>query len=142
LLRSAVSDSAANLFAFVPALGTGEALVFGVGAPLPTRLTFTELPPQLLPRSEAYADDPANQLGSQGLNFIASVVERWRGATMRRRVAANEPERDAKPTVGDALQSPPPEPEPSRFSLLKKPLADKPDPYAALRSPAAARANR
>ena len=31
LLRSAVSDSAANLFAFVPALGTREALAFGVG---------------------------------------------------------------------------------------------------------------
>ena len=46
LLRSAVSDAAANLFGFVPSLGTREALAFGVGVPLPTRLTFAELPPQ------------------------------------------------------------------------------------------------
>src|SRR6201999_1670628 len=44
LLRSAVSDTAANLFAFVPTLGTREALAFGAGIPLPTRITFAELP--------------------------------------------------------------------------------------------------
>src|SRR5262249_49177667 len=44
LLRSAVSDAAANLLAFVPSLGTREAIAFGVGVPLPTRLTFTEVP--------------------------------------------------------------------------------------------------
>ena len=32
LLRSAVSDTAANLFAFVPSLGTREALAFGAGS--------------------------------------------------------------------------------------------------------------
>jgi len=150
LLRSAVSDSAANLFAFVPALGTREALAFGVGTPLPTRLTFAELPRQLLPRSEAFTGHPANQMGGQDLNFIAAVVERWRGATMRRRVAADEAAREVKPTVGaEAVPPPPPvppapplAPEPGRFSLLKKPLTDKPDPYAALRSPAAAQGNR
>src|SRR5256885_9647417 len=57
LLRSAVSDSAANLFAFVPALGTRQALAFGVGVPLPTRLTFPELPPELLPKSDTFAKD-------------------------------------------------------------------------------------
>src|SRR5207302_6122844 len=57
LLRSAVSDSAAELFAFVPSLATREALAFGVGVPLPTRLTFSELPPQSIPRSEAFAGE-------------------------------------------------------------------------------------
>jgi hypothetical protein len=118
---------------------------------LPTRLTFAELPRQLLPRSEAFTGDPANQMGGQDLNFIAAVVERWRGATMRRRVAADEAARDVKPTVGaEAMpppvppvpSAPPLTPEPGRFSLLKKPLTDKPDPYAALRSPAAAPGNR
>src|SRR5207253_4651505 len=61
LLRSAVTDAAANLLAFVPSLGTREALAFGVGIPLPTRLTFAELPQQLLPRSEAFANEPALQ---------------------------------------------------------------------------------
>jgi len=131
LLRSAVSDSAANLFAFVPALGTREAIAFGVGVPLPTRLTFAELPRQMLPRSEAFAGDPANQLGGRDLNFITAVVERWRGATMRRKAAADEPVRDARPVAADA--APLPAPEPGRFNLLKKPLTDKPDPYATLR---------
>src|SRR5262249_31715956 len=57
LLRSAVSDSAANLFPFVPALGTREALAFGAGIPLPMRLTFAEVPRHLLPRSEAFSTD-------------------------------------------------------------------------------------
>ena len=40
LLRSAVTDAAANLVAFVPSLGTREVVGFGEGFPLPTRLTF------------------------------------------------------------------------------------------------------
>ncbi len=150
LLRSAVSDSAANLFSFVPALGTREAIAFGVGMPLPTRLTFAELPRQLLPQSEAFAGDPANRLGGRDLNFITTVVERWRGATMRRRVGAEDAAREGKPGVGAeaaasapaAPTAPPPAPEPNRFSLLKKPLTDKPDPYAALRNAAPVQTNR
>src|SRR5437588_7982766 len=44
LLRSAVSDAAANLLAFVPSLGTREVIAFGEGVALPTRLKFKELP--------------------------------------------------------------------------------------------------
>jgi uncharacterized protein len=84
LLRSAVSDSAVNLFAFVPALGTREALAFGVGVPLPTRLMFPELPAHLLPKSDTFANDPNLQASGTDLNFIASVVDRWRNATMNR----------------------------------------------------------
>jgi DNA helicase HerA-like ATPase len=139
LLRSAVSDSAANLFAFVPALGTREALAFGVGVPLPTRLTFPELPAGFLPKSDTFANDPTLQASGQDLNFIASVVDRWRNATMNR-AHANEPAAAAErppaprppvapsPTVAAAA------PDPARFSLLKKPPADRPDPLAALRA--------
>src|SRR4029077_13506397 len=59
LLQSAVSDTAANLFSFVPSLGTREALAFGVGVPLPTRLSFAELPQALLPKSEAFGKEGA-----------------------------------------------------------------------------------
>ena len=45
LLRSAVSDAAADLLAFVPSLGTREVVAFGEGVPLPARLTFNALPP-------------------------------------------------------------------------------------------------
>src|SRR5438128_2063032 len=95
LLRSAVSDTAANLFSFVPSLGTREALAFGVGVPLPTRLTFTELPAQLLPRSDTFSGASDAQAIGQDLSFIGSVVERWRGATMSQRAAA-ETTRDSR----------------------------------------------
>ena len=52
LLRSAVADTAANLLAFLPSLGTGEAFAFGEGVALPTRLKFKQLPAHLLPKSE------------------------------------------------------------------------------------------
>ena len=41
IVRSAVSDAAANLLAFVPSLGTREVLAFGEGVALPTRLKFS-----------------------------------------------------------------------------------------------------
>ena len=69
LLRSAVSDTAANLFAFVPSLGTREAFAFGVGVPLPTRLKFTELPAHLLPKSEALSRTSADDREGRELRF-------------------------------------------------------------------------
>jgi uncharacterized protein len=151
LLRSAVSDSAANLFAFVPALGTREALAFGVGVPLPTRLTFPELPSHLLPKSDTFANDPTLQANGQDLNFIASVVDRWRNATMNR--AQTDEQRDLRPALSERPPAPrppvaptslpaaaaaptaaAPASDPNRFSLLKKPPTDRPDPLAALRA--------
>src|SRR5262245_5550965 len=79
LLRSAVSDTAGDLFSFVPSLGTREALAFGVGVPLPTRLTFAKMETELLPKSEAFPDELVSPAGGFDLSFIASVVERWRG---------------------------------------------------------------
>src|SRR3984885_5582340 len=76
LLRSAVSDHGANLFVYVPTLGTREAVVFGVGVPLPTRLTFAEVPAHLLPRSESFAQDSNLKAASEDANFISAVVER------------------------------------------------------------------
>ena len=48
-MRSAVSDAAANLLAFVPSLGTREVIAFGEGVPLPTRLVLNELPAGRIP---------------------------------------------------------------------------------------------
>jgi hypothetical protein len=139
LLRWAVSDSAANLFPFVPALGTREALAFGAGIPLPMRLTFAELPPHLLPRSDVFAGHGGAEAGGEDVNFIAAVVERWRSATMRNRGAgggggADEAPRDLR-LLGTTEATPTqPATDPGRFGLLRKPLTDRPDPYAALRA--------
>ncbi|HEY4403991.1 MAG TPA: DUF87 domain-containing protein [Xanthobacteraceae bacterium] len=136
LLRAAVSDAAANLFGFVPSLGTREALAFGVGVALPTRLTFAELPRQLIPRCEAFADEQALPTASRDRSFIAAVLERWRGS-MARSTNADDGSRDPKPAIRpDAIPlQPGPAPEASRFSLLKKPLASQPDPFSAVRNP-------
>jgi len=82
IVRSAVSDAAANLLAFVPSLGTREVLAFGEGVALPTRLKFKQLPDNLIPQSQAVINastDPSSQMTE---DFIDSIIDRWRGATM------------------------------------------------------------
>jgi len=145
LLRSAVSDATANLLAFVPTLGTRETLAFGAGFPLPTRLTFAELPADLIPRSEAVGTAPGGHTSGHDLNFVATVIERWRSVAMNRGTVKVETSREvAKATAPDAppLQPAAPALDPNRFSLLKRPVADQPDPVAALRRPIAAPPNR
>jgi DNA helicase HerA-like ATPase len=141
LLRSAVSDAAANLFAFVPSLGTREALAFGVGVSVPTRLTFSELPPESIPRSEALAGNANMQHNSQDMNFIGTVVERWRGATTSQRKGLDEVA--GKPVTLAAAPSlaPAQAPEANRFSLLKKPLSERPELFSA-RAPAPGQSTR
>jgi hypothetical protein len=142
LLRSAVSDAAADLFGFVPSLGTREALAFGVGVPLPTRLTFSELPKQLVPRSETFADEAAP--AAHDLDFIVAVLERWRGATARPALNPDDGRRDAKPLP--CPETPPLQPSAgpdlSRFSLLRRPAADQAAPLPGLKKPASTPSSR
>jgi hypothetical protein len=123
LLRSAVSDTAANLLGFVPSLGTREAVAFGVGVGVPTRLTFAELPPPLIPRCEAFGD-AARRGEGRDLNFIAAVLERWRSAMARTPNPADEAAKAAVRPEAVPLQ--PAAPDASRISLLKKPTAAEP----------------
>jgi DNA helicase HerA-like ATPase len=146
LLRSAVSDAAANLLSFVPSLGTREVLAFGEGVALPTRLRFKEVPPHQLPRSEATIRTVPSVSAGHDMHFVGAVLERWRGATSQREVA-NDPtfapaQRSFEPRPPEPRYEPrpaeprAPEPrtveapmlqpslglDPDRFSLLKKPL--------------------
>jgi DNA helicase HerA-like ATPase len=123
LLRSAVSDAAANLLSFVPSLGTREVLAFGEGVALPTRLRFKEVPPHQLPRSEATIATVATGRG-QDIHFVASVLERWRGATTNRDTPMDPVVQDkALPRAAEApMLQPSLGLDPDRFSLLKRPL--------------------
>src|SRR5712664_3694289 len=94
LLRSAVSDAAANLLAFVPSLGTREVLAFGEGVALPTRLKFKELPEHLLPKSEAVSNTRIDVDGAVSDGFLDSVIDRWRGATMSHRAKVDDGPQD------------------------------------------------
>jgi DNA helicase HerA-like ATPase len=136
LLRSAVSDAAANLLSFVPSLGTREVLAFGEGVALPTRLRFKEVPQHQLPRSEATIATVSASAAGHDQSFVSSVLSRWRGATTHREVhvspdlSMNERPapipRSAEPPLPRTTDSPLLQPslglDPDRFSLLKKPL--------------------
>ena len=128
LLRSAVSDAAANLLSFVPSLGTREVLAFGEGVALPTRLRFKEVPVHQLPRSEATIASSPSVTAGHDMHFVAAVLERWRGATSNRDTpneAAISNDRSAG-RVMTPVEAPMLQPsmglDPDRFSLLKKPL--------------------
>jgi DNA helicase HerA-like ATPase len=127
LLRSAVSDAAANLLSFVPSLGTREVLAFGEGVALPTRLRFKEVPVHQLPRSEASISTVPSATSGHDMHFVGAVLERWRGATSNRDAAANDPSLGERspvrsPTVEAPMLQPSMGLDPDRFSLLKKPL--------------------
>ena len=128
LLRSAVSDAAANLLSFVPSLGTREVLAFGEGVALPTRLRFKEVPVHQLPRSEATIATTPSALSGHDIHFVSSVLERWRGATSHRETP-NDPtfdrggmDRPAPRMPESPMLQPSLGLDPDRFSLLKKPL--------------------
>lgn len=128
LLRSAVADHGADLFAFVPSLGTREALAFGAGVPLPTRLTFPELPAASIPRSESFVRNTGLNAEEIEQDFISAVVDRWRRATMSQQ--NDEPLRVPGSAAEAASLQPALSPghgggmpmEATRLSLLKKPI--------------------
>jgi DNA helicase HerA-like ATPase len=128
IVRSAVSDAAASLLAFVPSLGIREVFAFGEGVALPTRLKFGELPPHLLPKSEAVSSSRLDPAMGVSPDFIASVVERWRGATMSQKLKLDENAQDFEGLGIDEF-APVTQPhglDPERYDLLKKPGSDAP----------------
>jgi DNA helicase HerA-like ATPase len=126
LVRSAVSDAAANLLAFVPSLGTREVLAFGEGVALPTRLKFKEVPEHLLPKSEAVSNARIHIEGASD-GFLDSVIERWRGATMSHRAKPDDGTQDLDSLARQEFAPLQPSGglDPERFRILKKP-ADNP----------------
>jgi uncharacterized protein len=140
IVRSAVSDAAANLLAFVPSLGTREVLAFGEGVALPTRLKFKQLAPEFIPQSHAVINASSEASTRLTEDFIDTIIDRWRGATMSKpsidggaelealgrdefsalSIAPQAPSMAQQPSV--APQSPAtPRLDPDRFRLLKKP---------------------
>lgn len=78
IIQSALSEATASMLEFLPSLGTREAIAFGEGVTLPSRIYFSELPQSALPRgggakvTEAWSTD----LSDDGM--LESIVERWR----------------------------------------------------------------
>ena len=116
LIRSAVSDAAANLLGFIPSLGTREVFAFGEAVGVPTRLSFKQLPPDALPKSEAISAADADFGSKVDQDFIDVVVDRWRGATLSNRLRQEASATDA-PSDAPAPQK---RLDPERYRLLKK----------------------
>jgi uncharacterized protein len=81
ILKAGISDAAASLLAFMPTMGTGEAVTFGEGVALPTRIKFDMLPADELPRSNtaSFSKNWARDLPDD--SFLQEVVNRWRAQT-------------------------------------------------------------
>ncbi len=143
LIRSAVSDAAANLLAFIPSLGVREVFTFGSGVALPTRMRFQELAEAQRPSSEASGNTRSDAGTSMNKDLLTSVIDRWRSATMSHRAGDDDfndygdtpslqpaPQPAATyapppaPSAPSMYAAPPPSPrgEALRSSLLKKPL--------------------
>jgi uncharacterized protein len=148
IVRSAVSDAAANLLAFVPSLGTREVLAFGEGVALPTRLKFKQLAEHLIPQSQAVINSTADAANGANEDFIDTIIDRWRGATMSHKQSGLDggPDFDAlardefsaipvAPQIPTAPPAPPiapsvaPRLDPDRFKLLKRPLENRGDVF-------------
>lgn len=81
-VKAAVPDGAAELLAFLPSLGTAEAMVFGESVNMPMRVVLNRLEAKYLPHSSSAKftdlwthdiDDPA---------FMEQVFENWRSRNL------------------------------------------------------------
>jgi hypothetical protein len=155
IVRSAVSDAAANLLAFVPSLGTREVLAFGEGVALPTRLKFKQLPEHLIPHSQAVINSSTDHSAAPTEDFIDTIIDRWRGATMSHKAGLDggadfeSLAREEFSSLSVAPQAPSVAPQPStpshpnlapqpaaaprldpdRFKLLKRPIEGRSDVF-------------
>ena len=78
ILRAGISDSAASLLDFMPTMGVGEAVAFGEGVSLPTRIRFDLLPKEHLPRSMTASFSKNWREDITEPNFLKHIVARWR----------------------------------------------------------------
>ena len=78
ILRAGISDAAASLLEFMPTMGTGEAITFGEGVALPTRIKFDMLPADSWPKSNTASFTKSWAKDMPDDNFLHDIVIRWR----------------------------------------------------------------
>jgi len=77
-VRATLSESTVGLIDTLPTLRTGEAIAVGEGVPVPARMMFDLLPPDVRPHSGTASFSKAWQKDDMGPEFVAEVVKRWR----------------------------------------------------------------
>ena len=80
IVRAAVPDAGTRQIEFLASLGTREAIAFGEGVALPTRLRLKDLAEEFVPRSQSGRHAQLDASGVVDPAFMQSVVDRWRQA--------------------------------------------------------------
>jgi hypothetical protein len=121
ILKAGISDAAASLLEFMPTMGTGEAVTFGEGVALPTRIKFDMLPIDELPRSNtaSFTKNWAHDLPDD--SFLHEVVNRWRAQTYNPDAANYGLESEAG-AVAPPPQTAPAQPAAPRPSIRREPI--------------------
>ena len=103
ILRAGISDAAASLLEFMSTMGTGEAITFGEGVALPTRIKFDMLAEDEMPKSNtaSFTTNWARDLPDD--SFLNEVVSRWRAQTFNPDSAAYTVEAAPAPAVQAAI---------------------------------------
>lgn len=81
IVRSALSDTGSGLIELLPTLGPREAIAFGDGVCMPSRVTFDTLPAEQLPRSASARYSALWKSAQADEAFLETLVERWRSAS-------------------------------------------------------------
>ena len=81
ILRAGISDAAASLLEFMSTMGTGEAITFGEGVALPTRIKFDMLAEDEMPKSNTASFTTNWSRHMPDDSFLNEVVNRWRAQT-------------------------------------------------------------
>lgn len=82
IVKAAVPDAGSCQIEFLPSLGLREAIAFGEGVALPTRICFKDLAKEFVPRSQSGRKVQLNASGIVDSAFMQSVVDRWRQTTI------------------------------------------------------------
>jgi hypothetical protein len=80
-VRSTLPESAAGLLNTLPTLRQQEAIIIGEGVAHPMRIRFNDLDPSHHPKGKATSFTEAWGEDRKGLDFVNSIVERWRHQT-------------------------------------------------------------
>ena len=82
IVKAAVADAGVRQLEFLSSLGTREAIAFGEGVALPTRIRFKDLATEFVPRSQSRRKDPLGTSSKVDRALMQSVVHRWRQTTI------------------------------------------------------------
>jgi hypothetical protein len=113
-VRNAVPDGAEDLLAFLPSLGTAEAMVFGESVNMPMRVILSTLEEEYRPHSSSAKFSELWAVENTDPEFMAGVYNNWRSRNFSHDVDADnsKPVYAAQPVARPkAIAKPAPQPQ-------------------------------